>query len=154
MRSQATVLLYDHELRVGNYSAAFLLSGLAVRMAQALQINLEYSPDILCTENTSGPSASAKESRRRLMWSCYIMDSWVGSGVDQLTLINAKDLQIQLPCDDQSFLLQIPRITEMMEPGRVLNLIPAALRPHCPAENLGMMAYFVRIVELRKRVLR
>lgn len=123
-------------------------------MAQALQINLEYSPDILCTESGSGPSASAKEARRRLMWSCYIVDSWVGSGVDQLTLMDVKDLQIQLPCDERDFLFQIPCVTEMMEPGRVLKFVPPELRLNRLEEKLGMMAYFVRVAEIRKRVLR
>ncbi|KAH8799683.1 fungal-specific transcription factor domain-containing protein [Xylogone sp. PMI_703] len=66
----ATVLLHDHELRVGNYAAAFMLSGTAIRMSQALQINLEYSTDILGTEISSA-SCCERESRRRLMWSCY-----------------------------------------------------------------------------------
>ena len=64
-----------------------MLSGLTARMAQALQVNLEHSTDILCQDSEPNPSASTKESRRRLMWSCYITDSLVGSGVDQLTLI-------------------------------------------------------------------
>ena len=121
-------------------------------MAQALQINLEYSPDILCTG--SGPSASAKEARRRLMWSCYIIDSWVGSGVDQLTLVNIHDLKIQLPCDERNFLLQVPSITEMLEPGQFLRFVPTSLQALSGATNLGMAAYFIRIVELRQRVLR
>lgn len=82
------------------------------------------------------------------------MDSWVGSGVDQLTLMDVRDLQIQLPCDDRNFLFQIPCITEMMEPGKILSFVPEELRPLRAAENLGLMAYFVRITELRKRVLR
>ena len=80
------MLLHEHELRIGNYASAFSLSGMGVRMAQALQINLESSLDILCLQRT-GLSVSTRETRRRLMWSVYAMDAWVGSGVDELTMI-------------------------------------------------------------------
>ena len=152
--TMAAVLLHDHELRIGNYASAFILTGLVSRMAQALQINLEYSSDIMCTESTPAPSASEKEARRRLMWSCYVMDNWVGSGVDQLTLLSSNDLHIQLPCDEQSFLLSVPVITEILEPGHVLKFFPQELRRNQRADNLDMLAYFVRISELRKKVLR
>lgn len=75
----AAVLLHDYEIRKGNYANAFMLSAITARMAQALQINLEHSTDVLCRETGSGPSASVKESRRRLMWCCYITDSLIGN---------------------------------------------------------------------------
>jgi len=69
----ATVLLHDYNLRMSRFGNAFMLSGLTARMAQALQINLEYSTQILWREGEKdGPSASTKESRRRLMWCCYV----------------------------------------------------------------------------------
>jgi hypothetical protein len=72
--TMAMVLLHEHELRVGNYASAFMLTGIVVRMAQALQINLESSTNI-----AGGPgelSWACKESRRRLMWGVYVMDAW------------------------------------------------------------------------------
>lgn len=130
-----------------------MLSGTAIRMSQALQINLEYSTDILDPEQ-SGMTLCARESRRRLMWSCYIMDSWVGSGVDQLTLINDCDIKIQLPCDERNFVQQIPSITETLTKGQILKFIPEASRPTNPDYNMGIAAYFARIAGLRKRILR
>jgi hypothetical protein len=82
------------------------------------------------------------------------MDSWVGSGVDQLTMLDAQDIKIQLPCHSRNFLLQIPCITETMERGKVLDFLFEDMIPDNPSENMGMMAYFIRLVELRKRVLR
>lgn len=82
------------------------------------------------------------------------MDSWVGSGVDQLTIFDEKDIKIQLPCHSRNFLLQIPCITETMECGKVLDFLFEDMIPENPSENMGMMAYFIRLVELRKRVLR
>lgn len=88
------------------------------------------------------------------MWCCYVMDSWVGSGVDQLTLLNDSDIKIQLPCHSRNFLLEIPCITEVLERGLVLDFLPKTIVPVNPNENMGMMAYFVRLVSIRKRVLR
>lgn len=71
--SKAIILLHEHDLRIGSYASAFILTGLGVRMSQALQINLERSNRIL---SSSGPLQwSHREARRRLMWSVYIMDS-------------------------------------------------------------------------------
>ncbi|KAH6670556.1 fungal-specific transcription factor domain-containing protein, partial [Halenospora varia] len=150
----AAVLLHDYQLRVGNYLASFMLTGMAARMVQALQINLEFSSDIFCVGPTSRLDATMRESRRRLLWSCFIMDSWVGSGVDQLTLLNENDIRVQLPCSERNFLQQVPCITETLTQGEVLRFVSLELRPVCAAANMGLNAYFIRICQIRKRVLR
>ena len=131
-----------------------MLTGITARMAQALQINLEFSADVLCLDTNSSPSATAKESRRRLMWACYVLDASVGSGVDQLTLLHESDIKIQLPSDERNFLFQKPCITETLQPSHVLNFIPQDMIPSDAAGNMGMMAYYLRLVEIRKRVVR
>lgn len=136
---------------MGNFANAFMLSSLTTRMTQALQINLEYNTDILCKENT-GLSVTEKESRRRLMWSCYALDALVGSGVDQLTLMDEKHIKVQLPCHDHNFLQKLPSITELLEPGQVLRFAPVTPPPEA-AQNMGIMSYFIRHVAIRKRVL-
>ncbi|CAG8374419.1 unnamed protein product [Penicillium salamii] len=146
------ILLYDHDLRVGSYASAFILSGLTARISQALQLNLESSVDILCDTKSNSPITN--ESKRRIMWSCYVMDSWVGSGVNQLTLLEDKDLKIQLPCHSHNFSLGTPCITEVLEEGRVLGFISQEQIQFRPAENMGIEAYFIRLVSIRKRVLR
>lgn len=131
-----------------------MLSGLITRMTQALQINLEYNTDLLCHNNDSGLTATEKESRRRLMWSCYVMDSLVGSGVDQLTLVDEKDMKIQLPCNERNFVQQIPCLTETLEAGNWLKFIGEDVDTRTLLPNMGMMAYFVRHISVRKKVLR
>ncbi|KAL5115332.1 hypothetical protein ACEQ8H_006777 [Pleosporales sp. CAS-2024a] len=149
------ILLHDQEARAGNYAGSFLLTGLVIRMAHALQLNNEVSTDILCKEEGGSPNeASVRESRRRLMWACYMIDVWAGSGVDHLTILNEKDLRIQLPCNERQFLLQIPVVTERLQEGDIIDFIPAEDIPEKPRENLGMAAYYVRIVSIWRRVLR
>ncbi|KAJ5092998.1 hypothetical protein N7456_008859 [Penicillium angulare] len=150
----AAVLLHDYAVRMANFANAFMLSGLITRMTQALQINLEYNTDIMCQNTDVGPSVTARECRRRLMWSCYIMDALVGSGVDQLTLVDEKDMKIQLPCNERNFIQQIPCLTETLEPGNWLKFIPGELNSDALMPNMGMMAHFIRHISIRKRVLR
>ena len=149
----AAILLQDHEVRMGNFASAFMLTGVTTRMAQALQINLEYSEDIFCYDRSS-PSATDKESRRRLMWCCWALDVSVGSGVDQLTLLHEQDMKIQLPCDERHFLLQTPCITETLQPGEVLKFAPPEVIPSNPVDNMGMAAYYIRLVHIRKQIVR
>ncbi len=93
--SEAGVLLHEHELRVGNYASAFMITGLVVRLAQGLQINIELPSE--STGVVSGrASVATRESRRRLMWSVSIMDVWVGSGVDELTMLDEANIKVQL----------------------------------------------------------
>ena len=152
--SKAAVLLHDYAVRLGNFANAFMLSGITTRMTQALQINLEYNTDTLCQVSDGGLSVTAKESRRRLMWSCYIMDALVGSGVDQLTLMDERDIKIQLPCNERNFAQQVPCLTETLSPGNWLQIVPAGLDTDTLLPNMGIMAYFIRHISIRKRVLR
>lgn len=150
----AAVLLHEYELRMANYGNAFMLSGLTARMAQALQINLEHSTDILCQNAESDPGASTKESRRRLMWCCYVTDSLVGSGVDQLTLIKEADIKIQLPCTERNFLLQAPCITEVLEPGHFLKFLTPEYLPSYQKDNMGIRACYLRYISIRRKCLK
>ncbi|KAG9249616.1 uncharacterized protein F5Z01DRAFT_473842 [Emericellopsis atlantica] len=149
---QTAQLLYDYALRMANFTQAFILSALMARMTQALQINLEYSSDILNQSPRTSLSVTIRECRRRLMWSCYTTDVLCGSGVDQLTLIREKDLSIQLPCNDWSFLHERPRITRTLS-GHPLAFVHADLVPSDLDENMGLVGYFVQQMEIRRRVL-
>lgn len=147
------ILLHDQEARTGNYAGSFLLTGLVIRMAHALQLNNEASTDIMCKKDSPN-EASIRECQRRLMWACYMLDVWAGSGVDHLTILNEKDIRIQLPCNERQFMLQIPVVTERLEEGTTLEFIPKDDLPEKPRDNLGMAAYYVRIVSIWRRVLR
>ncbi|KAF2440104.1 hypothetical protein P171DRAFT_457819 [Karstenula rhodostoma CBS 690.94] len=149
VKLKVLVLLHDHEARLGNYAGSFLLTGLIVRMAHALQIHVESEEQPGVTNDVS-----LRESRRRLMWACYMVDVWAGSGVDQLTILNEMDIKLQLPCNERQFLLQIPHVTETLRPGEVLDPTSTETIPGQPWENMGMSGYFVRIAYIWKRVLR
>ncbi|KAF2099073.1 hypothetical protein NA57DRAFT_39491, partial [Rhizodiscina lignyota] len=151
----ATLLLHDYEIGSGNHAQAFLLSALTARMASALQINLEYSTDILYVgESRGAPSAVEREERRRLMWACYDIDTWNGSGVEQLTLLNETDIKIQLPCNSRDFLHGRPTITQNLQSPQDLEFITPVSMPIASSESLGIIAHYIRLVAIWKRILR
>ncbi|KAI1881358.1 hypothetical protein JX265_000184 [Neoarthrinium moseri] len=150
--TMAVVLLHEHDLRVGNFASAFLLTGFGVRMAQALQINLERSSNILTGDGKL--LWSCREARRRLMWSIYIMDACVGTGVDELTLIRESDIKIQLPCNERNFMLQIPCIVETLQKGEYLPFVSAKDRSDGPVDTPDLQAQYIRLMSLRGKVLR
>lgn len=147
----AVILLHEHEYRIGKLGACFLLTGLAARMSQALQINLEYDFDVLCSE--SAMSCTEKESRRRLMWACYFLDSITASGVKQLQMLDESDIKIQLPCAEDHFLFQRPCITETVASGEVLKFINIFDQTTSPSANMDYRAYMIRIMHIRNKVL-
>ena len=138
---------------MANFTQAFILSALMTRMTQALQINLEYSADLFKRSAGAGLSVTDCESRRRLMWSCYVTDALCGSGVDQLTLINERDLKIQLPCSDWSFMQEQACVTRTLS-SLPLASIPCEMLPASLDANMGMTSYFIQHIECRRRVLR
>lgn len=148
----SVILLHEHEIRAGRLSVCFLLTGLAARMSQALQINLEYDFDILCSDSTM--NCTEKECRRRLMWACYLLDSVTASGVKQLQLIDENDIKIQLPCSEDNFLFERPSITETMASGETLKFVNIFDQPISPTSNMDYRAYMIRIMSLRNRVLK
>jgi Fungal specific transcription factor domain/Fungal Zn(2)-Cys(6) binuclear cluster domain len=148
----SVILLHEHESRAGKLSVCFLLTGLAARMSQALQINLEYDFDVLCSDSTM--NSTEKESRRRLMWACYLLDSVTSAGVKQLQLIDESDIKIQLPCSEDNFLFERPSITETMTPGETLKFVNIFDQPISPTSNMDYRAYTIRIMYIRNRVLK
>ncbi|KAI1501138.1 fungal-specific transcription factor domain-containing protein [Biscogniauxia marginata] len=139
----AAVLLHDYQLRVGNYMHAFLVTGIAARMVQILKINTEPSPGIPETRIASMSDTRIRESKRRLAWSCFTMETGL-TGIEQLDIFNESNNKLQLPCNERNFTLEIPCITEALHQGR---------RSSNAAENMGLVAYFVRLTWLRKKVM-
>ena len=150
--AMAAVLLHEHELRVGNHATAFMVTGLAVRLGQTLQLNVEDAGTGRPTplEEPNSGQISRRESRRRLGWAIYAMDAWVGSGVDELTLVKEHDMKIHLPCNERDFILEtIPNA------GRARWLIePRGVGTGKKFDDLDVAAHFIRLVSIRRRVLK
>lgn len=146
------ILLHEYHLRVGDYAKGFLISGLISRHMQVLQLNIEHDFDILCQKNTS-VSWATKESRRRLAWTCYLLDAFIECGIDQLRFVSVDDIQVQLPCLEDLFVRNIPCVTEMLPRGKLLPFVDAA-HGNGAADNLDLRAFYIRAMDVRSKILK
>ncbi|CAK7216583.1 hypothetical protein SCUCBS95973_002856 [Sporothrix curviconia] len=156
-RLMCLVLLYEHANRTNEQRLCFLLSGLASRFTQALSLNLEYDHDVLFTDESARITAVARESRRRLMWACYILDTMLACGLRDLQAIDTSTLRIQLPCDDRHFLYKRACVTATV-PTDFLSPVEQRKdhngdRPAIVTENQGLDAFLVRLYLIRDHVL-
>jgi len=91
---QTLLLLQRYEENRGAHLDAWLLSGIAIKVAHALQLNIEHD----------NQPTTAREIRRRIMWTCVIMDSVTDPGARPVSGIRHSELHIRLPCAESSFL--------------------------------------------------
>lgn len=89
------------------------------------------------------------------MWSCYIADANMASGVDQLKLIKLEDMKIQLPTHDYNFLHQVPAATEQLGEEKTGPLPNTSCSQGVVGpSNLGIQAFFIRMRSIKSRILR
>lgn len=81
-------------LIAGRISSGWLKIGLAIRIAQDLQLTKESSEELSNVE---------REEQRRVFWSIYLLDKLVSCGKSRPPAISDEDCQVQLPCDEQTF---------------------------------------------------
>jgi hypothetical protein len=58
----------------------------------------------LTSAKSSEDAFILQEIRRRTFWSCYIMDRYLSSGKYRPQMLHARELRIQLPASERSFL--------------------------------------------------
>lgn len=114
---------------------AQVLVGLAARLAFILGLNYEI-PRL-------GPTN--RELRRRLMWSIFTLDKMCSGGLAEMSQCRVENVHIQLPCNEQAFTLGIPAKTQSLRVGD-----PS---PERSDNDMGTMAYLVRLVDIRDRIL-
>lgn len=122
-RLQALLLLIRYMIDAGQISKAFMLTALAARATAALRLHQER-PDL---------HFLAQETRRRLMWSCILLDGQFSVGLREYETCPVDVIEIQLPCPEQAFQDGIPTIAAPLrslstDSVELLNLCAAALR--------------------------
>ncbi|KEF58702.1 uncharacterized protein A1O9_06628 [Exophiala aquamarina CBS 119918] len=130
---QALVFIIEHRILSERSEAAFTLISIAVRHSYALRLNYE-NPNLCFL---------ARESRRRLMWSLFLFDLHLASGLSDFTLCPAESIHIRLPCREESFELDIEQTTEP--------LCRTADEP--PSCKVGLVAFFIRLYWIRGKIL-
>ncbi|TID21598.1 fungal-specific transcription factor domain-containing protein [Venturia nashicola] len=113
-RIQALCMLALHDWGNCHGVKAWISIGVAVRYAQVL--GLQYQEDLddqpnsrtsaLALQSFAAPKEDfvEQETRRRTFWSCYIMDRYMSSGKYRPQMLNVRDVRLQLPSSERSFL--------------------------------------------------
>lgn len=120
---------------------AFILAGCCHRLVRILGLDDKHEISV-----GSGPKACEQESRRRLMWSCIILDSIVGSGVDANNPSEDSLPKIPLPASEFEFLSQVPNQQESLRLEIMEN--PGAI------QTVGYRGQIIYLAQLRTQVLR
>lgn len=133
VKIQALILIIKAHLRQSQLMQAFVLFGIASRFAFALKLNHE-APKLCFLE---------QESRRRLMWSLYIVDSSLCGGIREFSLCPAESIYIQLPCQERNFEFDLQQVTEPLQ---------VDMNQHIP-DSIGSLGMYIRVCWLRYRIL-
>ncbi|TLD14187.1 uncharacterized protein PgNI_02659 [Pyricularia grisea] len=142
LKLQTLVLIIKHRILMRRFPSAFMLHAVASRFAVALRLNHENPR--LCF--------LAQESRRRLMWAVYMIDTGIAAGHPDFGLWENKapsNIRIQLPCNERNFDFDLPEVTEPLEqpaPG------PDGVIPPM-TDDIGFLALHIRVCLLRSRIL-
>lgn len=133
LKIQVLILIIKAHCRQARMTQAFVLFAIASRFAYALRLNHE-TPKLSFLE---------QETRRRLMWSLFMIDMTLAGGIRELSLCPAESIYIQLPCQDENFEFDIEQKTEPLKP-----ILDQSTSP-----GLGSLATYLRICWLRYRIL-
>jgi len=140
VRLQILVLLIFYHFRFRRSSKVWMFSAIAARLAYAKRLN---------HENNSLPQV-IQESRRRLMWSIYIIDKFYSGGVPELTLCAPEDMHIRLPCNERLFEFGIPSNAPYLAEEE--HMSTASLNDE--SKDMGVLAYYIQLLSIRHRILR
>ncbi|KEY70374.1 hypothetical protein S7711_08960 [Stachybotrys chartarum IBT 7711] len=88
---QALLLLVISFTASGKGRKAYMLMTCAVGMAMALELHRELDPQARVTP-------VEREMRRRLFWSCYLLDRYMACGSKRPSLISDRTIMLRLPC--------------------------------------------------------
>lgn len=131
---QVLVVVISQNCALSRFLALQPLLGMAVKMAYILRLN---------HENVQ-LSTTAREIRRRIMWSIFILDKRYAAGQSDLISCPKEQMHIQLPSNERDFELAIS--------GRTGTLIPTHI-DEGDSTSMGTRAYFCQLSNTRHEIL-
>jgi hypothetical protein len=111
------VLISEYSMRVEEHTLSFITWGCAYQIMRLLSLDSAQRPN---SPNTPRES-TVTEIERRLLWSCFILDSFIGSGIDGNLRWRDEAPRIPLPCSDHSFLEQTQSLAQERLPSEAFN---------------------------------
>lgn len=150
---QTLLLLQRYEWHRGAHISAWFIAALAIRLAHTLQLNDEPS-----TNRGNGEHVlpiTVMETRRRLIWSCFVMDSIPDAGARPLgASFDPSSIKARLPCDERSYHLGLD--TDSDHSALAQNdTAPRDDNPHpcVKGSHSGVSAWVVKLAVLRMQIL-
>ncbi|KAK2603708.1 hypothetical protein QQS21_004084 [Conoideocrella luteorostrata] len=141
---QSRILLALYNVAIAKFQEANELMFSANAAGVCLQLNLELdrSRDTSLTAYPFGMNkACYAESRRRTLWSLFMLERLSPLFPDRATMIHAEDIYIRLPSDSESFEKQVDACMPMFNPYETsLNAVKD--------KPLDIASYLVEIVDI------
>ncbi|KAL4724824.1 hypothetical protein ACLX1H_008271 [Fusarium chlamydosporum] len=147
-RVQAFLMLGLFEWSQGQDSA-WIYVGIAIRMAKMMKIELDdqrmgllenQASESRQFQTRSAEIAIIRETRRRTMYSCFILDRLMGCGSSRMLSTPAENLWIQLPCSEMAFDLSLDVYTGFLQVPE--GFIQPKINDDCT------LSQFVRLIEV------
>ncbi|MCJ1478259.1 hypothetical protein MMC13_006936 [Lambiella insularis] len=150
------LILGLHEFGTCHGGRSWMLGGMAMRMAYALQLHKELDHDPIGRKHdkSSELSFTDREIRRRTMWACFLMDRFNSSGTERPPFANEENVQVRLPIRESYFQMEVPGPTENLDGNVPSPVPPNGDQLSDPKENMGVAAYLIRIIALWGRVIK
>lgn len=126
---QILLLLGLHDWGSCRSFRAWMYTGMAIRMAQALQVTLQETMDpTLTTTGSSTPAVWSlqQECTRRTIWACFVMDCLLGGGKHRPQSFQSVKLSLVLPMGETDFTFESQPTAE---PGYLSRLAPGSAAP-------------------------
>jgi hypothetical protein len=136
------VLVCEYGIIVDDQPLAFLLLGCSYRIIRILGLDdpNRYLDSKTLAETTQG------ESERRLVWSCFILDSLVASGVESNSGWRHYP-KIPLPAPDHAF------ISQSLKSAASMPTIDTFIKTTHTATDPSIRAHMIYVVVLKSRAL-
>ena len=150
------LILGLHEFGTCQGGRSWMLGGMAMRMAYALQLHreLDHDPIRRKHDKSSELSFTDREIRRRTMWACFQMDRFNSSGTERPVFADEDTIKVQLPIKESNFQMEIPGPTESLQ-GEPASQAPAESGDVSePRDNMGVASYIVRAIASWGRVIK
>ncbi|TQS38977.1 hypothetical protein Golomagni_00506 [Golovinomyces magnicellulatus] len=147
------LILSLHDFGTCQRERSWSFGGMAIRMAFALKLHRDFDHDTKSKEGNLELSFTDREIRKRIMWTCFIVDRLDASSRDRPPFISEDAMKLQLPIKESKFILNIPGSTEYLNEQDIsLNELSSTDESSCKKANMGVSAYLIRAMTLWGRI--
>ncbi|POS88139.1 hypothetical protein EPUL_000281 [Erysiphe pulchra] len=146
------LLLSLHESGMCQRERSWSFGGMAIRMAFALELHQDLDYDPMNKDTSEKLGFIDKESRKRIMWACFIMDKLESSGRNKPPFISEDVITIQLPVKEKYFIQGVQERTEYLNEKIVNSSSYVADGISDVKSNMDVAAYLIRVIALWGRI--